>query len=97
MMTAKSIELGSVVLMTAGRECGQYFIVIDEVAPGYILVADGRKRTVQQPKKKNIRHVQYIQAKPTVLEAAGMEKRPFRDEEIRAAITQAQIAKRRLR
>ncbi len=96
MMTAKSIELGSVVLMTAGRESGQYFIVVDR-SPGYILAADGRKRTVQHPKRKNIRHVQYIQAKPTVLEAACMENRPFRDEEIRAAITQAQTGKRRLR
>lgn len=90
MMTAKPWQLGSVVLMTAGRERGGYYVVVGTTPEGYLLVADGRKRPAAHPKRKNIRHLQTVLAEAAALQAAKQAERPFRDEEIRAAITEAQ-------
>ncbi len=93
MMTAKPWQLGSVVLMTAGRERGGYYVLIGTEPNGYALVADGRKRTAEQPKRKNMRHLRLIMNETDALRQAKTEQRPFRNEEIRAAITEAQDKK----
>lgn len=90
MMTIKRELLGNVVLMTVGREQGQLCVIIGMSREGYLLLADGRKRTVEKPKRKNVRHVRIIMTDPIALQKAKQEQRPFRNEEIRAAITEAQ-------
>ncbi len=47
---------GKVVLSSAGRDKGKLFVVLG--ADGrYVYVADGKKRKMCAPKKKNIRHI----------------------------------------
>ena len=41
----------------AGRDGGSYAFVVGEPEPGYVLIADGRIRKVENPKRKNVRHV----------------------------------------
>lgn len=47
---------GSVVIAEAGRDGGGYFAVIDSDEK-YCLIADGKSRTIADPKRKNIKHV----------------------------------------
>jgi ribosomal protein L14E/L6E/L27E len=47
---------GSVVIAEAGRDGGGYFAVIDSNEK-YCLIADGKSRTIADPKRKNIKHV----------------------------------------
>lgn len=49
-------EKGSVVLATAGRDAGRLFAVL-ECSEKDCLLADGRKRRLDTPKRKNLRHV----------------------------------------
>lgn len=53
-------EKGSVVLATAGRDRGELFVVLSE-GERDCLIADGRRRKVLHPKRKNTRHLHATQ------------------------------------
>ncbi|MBQ2896982.1 MAG: KOW domain-containing RNA-binding protein [Clostridia bacterium] len=48
---------GLIVKSTAGREKDKFFVVLDIVDDIYCLIADGRTRKVDMPKKKKIKHL----------------------------------------
>lgn len=50
-------QQGSIVLATAGRDAGMYFAVVatDE---RFVWLANGKRRTLAKPKRKNKKHVQ---------------------------------------
>lgn len=52
------VQLGQIVKVLRGRDCGKYAIVIRPVEDKFVWVADGDKRKFDQPKKKNIQHLQ---------------------------------------
>ena len=56
---APDILISDVVVSTAGRDQGQLFYVIDE-DPVYLVLANGKDRTLDKPKRKKRRHVQKV-------------------------------------
>ncbi len=50
------LEIGRVVYSKAGRDKG-YFLVITAVCEDYVLVADGKERPLERPKRKNTKHI----------------------------------------
>ena len=62
------IAKSDLVLATAGREKGRLFFVVD-VQNEYLLLADGRSRRLEAPKRKKCRHVQRAGAAPEELAA----------------------------
>jgi ribosomal protein L14E/L6E/L27E len=85
--------IGHVVTSRAGRDRGDRYVVIAALGEDMVLVADGEKRAVDRPKKKNVKHLIVHSAAPSLAEqlAAGQ---PVRDEEIRQALAQAAAAER---
>ncbi len=55
----RNVSKGNLVVALSGREKGQYFVVI-EVAGNYALLVNGKTRTLTNPKKKNIKHLQIV-------------------------------------
>ena len=53
------INISDVVLTTAGRDAGQWFYVID-ADPVFLLLANGKDRTLEKPKRKKRKHVQKV-------------------------------------
>lgn len=53
------VQVGDVVISTAGRDKGQAFLVISETEKE-IFIVDGKIRKVKAPKKKNKKHVKVI-------------------------------------
>ena len=51
------IKVGSIVRSKAGRDKGDFFIVLS-VEDNYVYMANGELRKVDQPKKKKLRHLQ---------------------------------------
>ncbi len=45
-----------IVQSLSGRDKGEYFFVMG-LADGYVLISNGKDRTVEHPKRKNPRHV----------------------------------------
>jgi large subunit ribosomal protein L14e len=56
--SAKQPALGQVAKVLRGREQGQYAIVVRLEDSRFVWIADGDKRKFDQPKKKNILHLQ---------------------------------------
>ena len=53
------INIADVVVSTAGRDAGEWFYVIAE-DPIYLLLANGKDRTLDKPKRKKRKHVQKV-------------------------------------
>ena len=53
------INISDVVVSTAGRDQGDWFYVID-ADPIYLLLANGKDRTLEKPKRKKRKHVQKV-------------------------------------
>lgn len=51
------ITRGLVVRALAGRDMGGFFVVLS-VDGGYAEIADGKRRRLASPKRKNLRHLQ---------------------------------------
>ena len=54
-----NIHISDVVVSTAGHDQGNLFYVIDE-DPVYLMLANGKDRTLDKPKRKKRRHVQKV-------------------------------------
>lgn len=50
------LKRGSVVVSSAGKDQGTFLVVV-RVEPDGVWVADGRRRSLERPKRKNPRHV----------------------------------------
>jgi len=48
---------GDIVYSKAGRDKDKAFVVLSVSDSQYVMLADGRKRLVDQPKKKKIKHL----------------------------------------
>ena len=53
------IQISDVVRATAGRETGKLFYVVD-VDDVYLSLVNGKDRTLEQPKRKKLRHVEKV-------------------------------------
>ena len=53
------IIISDVVVSTAGRDAGQWFYVIN-ADPTCLLLANGKDRTLEKPKRKKRKHVQKV-------------------------------------
>ncbi|MDO5559096.1 MAG: KOW domain-containing RNA-binding protein [Oscillospiraceae bacterium] len=54
------IVKGIVVKAIAGRDKGGYFVVKDYADnASYAMIADGKRRKLESPKKKNLRHLMF--------------------------------------
>lgn len=71
---------GRTVVVTAGHDCNRYFVVVG-TDQGRLLLADGRRRPVTAPKRKNPRHV-----RPVGSARLPVEGGPPTDETVRAWI-----------
>lgn len=78
--------LGGAALSLSGRDKGRLYIIIG-VNENEILVCDGKYRKLENPKKKNVKHVRLLpEFFPEIAKRAGEGK--DENSEIRAALKQ---------
>jgi len=56
-MKVLPIEVGSIVISKAGRDMGRPFLVVQEIDENFVLVADGKLRTMDRLKTKRRKHL----------------------------------------
>ena len=66
------IQIADVVIATAGREKGKLFYVID-VDEDYLILVNGKDRTLERPKRKKLRHVDKVLRSETRVAAKLMQ------------------------
>ncbi len=47
----------------SGRDKGKKLVVTEVIDNEYVMIADGRRRKIEKPKKKKIKHLQLTNAK----------------------------------
>ena len=55
--------LGRLVYSLNGRDQGRPFVIIRAVNERYVIVSDGDTRKIENPKMKNVKHLQYTKLK----------------------------------
>jgi ribosomal protein L14E/L6E/L27E len=70
-----SLEKAEIVQSLAGRDKGECFFVLakDEKT---VLLADGKHRTRERPKRKNLRHVKFLPENGAAAAAAMLSEQP---------------------
>ncbi|GAV23843.1 KOW domain-containing RNA-binding protein [Carboxydothermus pertinax] len=59
-MHLDKIRPGQVVLSIAGRDIGTIYLIYRVIDDRYVEVVDGQHRRVENPKKKNVRHLKFL-------------------------------------
>ncbi|NLP16491.1 MAG: hypothetical protein GX379_05605 [Clostridiales bacterium] len=81
--------IGCFVKSIAGRDIGKYYVIID-THNEYVYLVDGKIRTLNHPKKKNLKHVKRLRYFDPRL-SESINKKLVRDEEIKRAIKLLQV------
>lgn len=82
----EEIALGQIVHSKAGRDKGKYFIVIGIVDDNYVLVADGKLRKINNPKKKKVMHLVFHDRIADDIKSMIMENRRIADADLRKCL-----------
>jgi len=51
---------GMIVMSRSGHDRGRLYVVIEAEKENYLLLSDGKKRTLINAKRKNVKHVQAV-------------------------------------
>lgn len=54
----QQIRVGSIVRSIAGRDVGKIYLVKKIIDKNFIELVDGRSKTLQNPKRKRIKHIE---------------------------------------
>ena len=77
---------GRYAISTAGKDAGKLYIIVG-TEKGMLLLADGKERTLANPKKKNVKHVEVpLQEKTKKLKEMIARRERGCDEEIRQTL-----------
>ena len=76
---------GQMALSDAGHDRGKLYVIL-EVQGESVLVADGLNKTVEKPKKKNIRHVRRMNYIDPEIDARLNGECPLNNEDILKAL-----------
>lgn len=79
------MQVGSLVKSTTGRDKDRYYLVLEVVDQRIVLVVDGVIKKLQNPKRKNIKHLIEITQITNIKEKIENNKQIF-DKEINKAI-----------
>ena len=51
------MDVGDIVISLAGHDTGKPFVVVAQAGEGFVLIADGKSRGMENPKPKRKRHL----------------------------------------
>jgi ribosomal protein L14E/L6E/L27E len=79
------IARSNIVRSDAGRDKGKLFVVLDTEGE-YLLLADGRSRKVETPKRKKRRHVLFVSAEENRLSVKINSNEKITNSELRRTL-----------
>ncbi|WMJ90358.1 KOW domain-containing RNA-binding protein [Anaerocolumna sp. MB42-C2] len=78
-------ELGSLAISKAGHDKGEVFVILKSESE-YVYLMDGKNRTFETPKKKNIKHIQLVNYKDKNLAEKQLKQEKIINEDVKKAI-----------
>lgn len=78
---------GRLVASTAGRDSGNFYLVLDQPGDNMVRLVNGRERKLADPKKKNIRHIKVYPRLAEEVASKIASGQRINDLDIRKALT----------
>jgi ribosomal protein L14E/L6E/L27E len=78
-------EFGSIAVSKAGHDTGEVFVILKSEAE-YVYLMDGKNRTLEKPKKKNLKHIQCIHYTDENLSRRYANQEKIINEDVKRAI-----------
>jgi len=85
-VSVMNILMGQLVSSNAGRDQADIYLVVGVKENKYLLLVNGRERKIKNPKQKNIRHVNVLEAIALDVAEKLQSGMKITDEEVRQAI-----------
>ncbi len=85
-MLGEEVQVGQLVRSIAGRDAGKIYFIFDVLDEAFVRVIDGEKRKLTNPKKKNIKHLEFFPAKADAVAEKLRRGEAVTEEEISEAI-----------
>ena len=90
-MNKYPIEVGAVVVSKMGRDEGRRFLVVREVDSDFVLLADGKLRTMDHLKKKRRKHLKTTGVVVRELRDRLREGAAVEDHEVRSWLKREEV------
>lgn len=81
----------SLIKSTAGRDKNNYFAVMEVIDESYVLICDGKGRTIEKPKRKKIKHIADMECELLRIKEKMNEAKKISNSDIRKAIKAALV------
>ncbi|OAT81165.1 KOW domain-containing RNA-binding protein [Desulfotomaculum copahuensis] len=81
------IAPGRLVVSTAGRDSGKFYLILDLAGDNMVWLVNGRDRKLAAPKKKNTRHIKVYPRLAAEVAAKIASGQRVNDQDIRKALT----------
>lgn len=81
----RSLVVGSIVEVLAGREKGELFVVIQNIDKDYVYLSNGNSRKIDKPKKKKVKHLRLLDFSENLAKRIN-EKENVLDSDIRKVL-----------
>lgn len=88
-MKAIPFEPGRLAVSRQGRDRGLWMVIVGQADPQHALVADGRLRKLEKPKKKRLKHLRPTPYLARDIAQALSQGKPLLDSDVRKAISAA--------
>jgi len=80
-------EIGTVAISLSGRDKGRYFVIIEVLGDGYVKIADGSLRKVDNAKKKKLKHLKLKPVTIPTIKQKIVDGEKLYDYDIKAHLT----------
>ena len=90
-MLSNDLSVGQVVINTSGRDAGRLFLIEKLVDKEHVLISDGKKRKLDNPKLKKVKHLQKYKVLNQVVKEKLESKESITDAFIRAELNKLNI------
>lgn len=81
-----NLKIGQVVRSKNGRDTGKIFLILEILDNEHVLIADGKRRTLEKPKKKKVKHLYIYNDILDVVTSKKTGKYQFNDSFIRTIL-----------
>lgn len=88
-MKAIPFEPGRLAVSSQGRDKGRWLVIVALQDGEHVLVADGRMRKIEKPKKKRVKHLRITPHRAEDIAQALIKGKPLLNSDLRKAIAAA--------
>jgi ribosomal protein L14E/L6E/L27E len=86
------IKVSYIVRSRAGRDSGKLFVVVGFPREAYVSLADGKRRKLESPKKKKLKHVSFYSTNETRMGDKLRNDEKVTNAELRRALSELEAS-----